>query len=293
MNKQKIAVLADTGTNVPADYAAEHDVHTVSLRIHFSDGSSFRTGEDIDAATLIERMADEVPSTSLPSPEQISTALEQARFDGYEKAVFLTISAGLSATNQTVRLVASQMKDFPVTVINTKSIGPAAALIVMAASEMVEAGIPYRQLGRRLEALSDKTRVFFSTKTLDYLRKGGRISEPVYRLGSLLNIKPVITCDEAGYTKVARKTRGWEKSLDAEVSLAVEHASSLRERPRLAVFCSPGNDHYEELEGKLLTRLAERGVEADGTILRFDISPDLLVHAGPDAVGIAVTAAWR
>lgn len=293
MNKQRIAVLTDTGTNTPADFMAEHDVRAVSLRINLLDGTSYRSGVDIDAQQLVARLQQEIPSTSLPSPDDIREALEQARSDGYEKAVFVTISAGLSATNQTVRLVASQMENFPVIVINTKSIGIAAGLVVMAAAEMVEADVPFRRLEQKLNALSERTRVFFSTKTLDYLRKGGRISEPIYRLGSFLNIKPVITCDTGGYYVVARKTRGWEKSLDAEVSLIAEHAGTLRCPVRLALCCSAGNDHFDELEEKVRTQLERVGVAVAGPIVRTDVSPDLLVHTGPDVVGMGITPDWR
>ena len=293
MNRQKIAVLTDTGTNTPAEFMAEHDIRAVALRINYSDGTSYRSGVDISAEELVARLPQEIPSTSLPSPQQIRDALEQARADGYEKAVFVTISAGLSATNQTVSLVASQMSDFPVVVINTKSIGVAAGLVVMAATEMVEEDVPFGHLEHKLSALSDQTRVFFSTKTLDYLRKGGRISEAVYRLGSFLNIKPVITCDEGGYYVVARKARGWERSLDTEVSLIAEHAEQLGRPVRLAICCSAGNDHFDELEGKLRAQLERRGVSVSGLVVRSGVSPDLLVHTGPDLVGIGVTPEWR
>ena len=222
---------------------------------------------------------------------QAGEALEQARADGYEAAVFVTISAGLSATNQTVRLVGSQMSDFPVIAVNTRSIGVAAGMVVIAATEMVEAGIPFGQLEGALDSLSRQTRVWFSTKTLSYLRHGGRISEPVYRLGTILNIKPVITCDKEGYYVVAKKTRGWEKSLDAEVKLAVGVAEQF-ERVRLAISCSIGNDHFAELEAKLRAELDRRGIEVVDVVYA-GVSPDLLVHTGPDMVGVGVQPAWR
>ena len=105
MNDQRIAILTDTGTNVPADFAATHDVRNVSLVVNYSDGS-FRSGIDITTDEVIDRFETEIPTTSLPSPSDIQAALEAARADGYERAVFVTISSGLSATNQTVELVA-------------------------------------------------------------------------------------------------------------------------------------------------------------------------------------------
>ena len=157
----------------------------------------------------------------------------------------------------------------------------------------VEEGVPFEHLERRLDELSRQTRVFFSTKTLTYLRKGGRISEAVYRLGSFLDIKPVITCDKAGYCAVANKARGWQRSLDAQVSLAVKHAATLRGAVRLVVACSEGNDHFDELEAKFRTQLASKGIEVVEPVVRSAISPDLLVHSGPDVVTIGVQPDWH
>ena len=249
MNSQKIALLTDTGTNTPASFLAEHDIRVAPLRINFSD-ATFESGVDITPAELVARLPHEVPKTSLPSPQTIRDLFEQARADGYERAVFVTLSSGLSATCQTVRMVASQMTGFPVVVVDSLSIGIAAGLVVVAAANMIEADVPFLSLQRKLDALAADTRVYFSTKTLEYLRKGGRISEPVYRLGSMLNIKPVIKCNETGHYVVARKARGWERSLETEVRLVVEHAQQFG-TVRLAICCSDADDYFEYLEGRM------------------------------------------
>lgn len=286
MNDQRIAILTDTGTNVPADFAATHDVRNVSLVVNYSDGS-FRSGVDITTDEVIDRFETEIPTTSLPSPSDIQAALEAARADGYERAVFVTISSGLSATNQTVELVASQMEGFPVTVVDTKSIGVAAGLVVMAATEMVEAGVPFDELGPRLADLSEHTRVYFTVRELKYLRHGGRINEATYRLGSALNIKPVFFCDEQGKYATVKKARGWEKALSAELSFVQEQAKRY-EKVICAVCCTKAEDRLEELSGKIRETIPN---VAD--IVTSGISPDLIVHTGASLVGMAVQPTWR
>ena len=286
MNDQRIAILTDTGTNVPADFAAAHDVRNVSLVVNYSDGS-FRSGVDITTDEVIDRFETEIPTTSLPSPSDIQAALEAARADGYERAVFVTISSGLSATNQTVELVASQMEGFPVTVVDTKSIGVAAGLVVMAATEMVEAGVPFDELGPRLADLSEHTRVYFTVRELKYLRHGGRINEATYRLGSALNIKPVFFCDEQGKYATVKKARGWEKALSAELTFVQEQAKRY-EKVICAVCCTKAEDRLEELSGKIRETIPN---VAD--IVTSGISPDLIVHTGASLVGMAVQPTWR
>lgn len=286
MNDQRIAILTDTGTNVPVDFAAAHDVRNVSLVVNYSDGS-FRSGIDITTDEVIDRFETEIPTTSLPSPSDIQAALEAARADGYERAVFVTISSGLSATNQTVELVASQMEGFPVTVVDTKSIGVAAGLVVMAATEMVEAGVSFDELGPRLADLSEHTRVYFTVRELKYLRHGGRINEATYRLGSALNIKPVFFCDEQGKYATVKKARGWEKALSAELAFVQEQAKRY-EKVICAVCCTKAEDRLEELSGKIRETIPN---VAD--IVTSGISPDLIVHTGASLVGMAVQPTWR
>ena len=285
MNEQRIAVITDSGTDTPADFVAAHDVRVIPLRINYSDGSSYENGVDITAEDVVRRFDEEIPSTSLPSPMKIRDTFEQARRDGYVGAVVVTISSGLSATNETMNMVARQMEDFPVVVVDTKSIGVAAGLVVMEAVRQVEAGMPLDRIGSVLGALSERTRVYFSVQKLDFLRKGGRISEAVYRVGSVLNIKPVLMCDEReGKYVIAKKARGWQRALDTQVKLLVENAARWG-RVRLAV-CT----FDPVLRGELVARVRER-VGAVAEIVEFvscGISADLLVHTGPTLVGMAV-----
>lgn len=282
MNSQRIAVITDTGTDTPAEFSREHDVRIVPLRINFSDGSTFESGVTITPSQLIERMREEIPTTSLPSPATIRREFDRAREDGYVGAVFVAISSGLSATCDTVRMVSEQLHDFPVEVVDTKSIGIAAGLVVMEAVRMVEDGIPLQRLGALLELVATRNAVFFSVKSLDYLRKGGRISAAVYRIGTALNIKPVITCNEDGAYVIARKARGWERSLDTEVSLVEEQARKY-DKVRIAICCSDTCDVFDEMRERVLAQV-DNAVE----VIRSGISADLLVHTGPDIVGIGI-----
>ncbi len=281
MNDQRIAILTDTGTNVPADFVAAHDIRQVPLMVNYSDGA-FRSEVDITTDEVIDRFATEIPTTSLPSPNDIKVALDKAHADGYEKAVFVTISSGLSATNATVELVASQMGDFPVAVIDTKSIGVAAGLVVMAAARMVEGGVPFDQLKGKLTLLSADTRVYFTVKDLYYLRHGGRINEATYRLGSVLNLKPVFYCDAEGKYATVKKCRGWEKALAAELAFVQEQAKKY-EKITCAVCCTKAEDRLDEIAAKMRATIPN---VAD--VIKSGISPDLVVHTGPSLVGMAV-----
>ena len=241
-----------------------------------------RDAVDITTEDVVRRFDEEIPTTSLPSPMKIQQTFEQARRDGYAGAVVVTISSGLSATYETVSMVARQMEDFPVVTVDTKSIGVAAGMVVMEAVRQVEAGMPLERLGSVLTAVSERVRVYFSVQKLDFLRKGGRISEAVYRVGSMLNIKPVLTCDEReGKYVIEKKPRGWQKALKTQVDLIAEQAARWNQ-VRVAV-CT----FDPSLRGELEARLRERVGNAV-EFINCGISADLLVHTGPTLVGMAV-----
>lgn len=285
MNEQRIAIITDTGTDTPADFAAAHDVRVVPLRINYSDGSTYESGVDITPAEVVGRFAEEVPSTSLPSPMRIQETFERARDDGYEAAVFVAISSGLSATCETVRMVARQIENFPIVVVDTRSIGVAAGLVVMEAVRQVEAGMTIDRIGSVLAAVSERTHVFFSVQSLDFLHRGGRIGDAAYRLGSLLNIKPVFTCDAAGTYVIAKKARGWKRAVEEQVRLAARVARD-HANVRLAVCSYEDEGVLDQLE----TRLREEAgrVSRIVEVIRSGISADLLVHTGPSLAGVAV-----
>ena len=99
----------------------------------------------------------------------------------------------------------------------------------------------------------------------------------------MLNIKPVLTCDEEGHYVIAKKARGWDRALDTELKLIAAIAEK-HPKVRLAVSCTSAcADLYDRMESVLRERVGN-AIE----VVRSDISPALLVHTGPNLVGVAV-----
>ena len=282
MDTKRIAIITDSGTNVPPDFVAEHNIRITPLRINYSDGSSYESGITITPADLVARFEEEVPKTSLPSPEGIKAAFDDAKAAGYEGAVYVAISSGLSATCDTARMIAESITDFPIYVVDTKNIGIASGLIVIEAQRLIEKGLSLEEIGPKLDQASRNTRVYFSVPSLEYLRKGGRISETIYRIGSILNIKPVLTCDENGKYVIAKKTRGWHKSLEGQISLGAAFAQQF-DHVHVGICCSAPNIIYSEMEAMIKEAIP------NVTDFRYvEAGSDLVVHTGPGLVGYTV-----
>lgn len=282
MNKEKIAIITDSGTNVPPAFAKKYDIRILPLQISYQK-KSYQSGVDITSDEVIERLKTEIPTTSLPSPSSIKNVLSQCKRDGYEKGIIVTISSGLSATFQTCELVANQIEDFPCAVIDTKSIGVAAGMTVMDAALMAEAGnTAFEEMPTRLEALAEDTLVLFAVKALDLLRKGGRITEAQYRLGSILNIKPIFKCNPNGVYETVKKVRGWDKTISTMQHLVAEKAKDFAEV--VIAYCAAEKTAPMKEWAKELKKLIPN---CRGFILS-SVTPDLLVHTGPSLIGFSV-----
>ena len=212
MSKQKIAILTDSGSDVPYDLVKELNIFVVPLQVNYKD-RSYRDGVDIDAETMYNRLKEEIPSTSLPLGSDIDQILQDIEAQGYTHILAVVLSSGLSGTCNLLRLVAKESK-LPMEVIDTKNIGIGSGLSVIKAANYVKQGLSWDELLVKVKETVLKTRVFFVLDTLEYLQKGGRIGKVTALIGYALDLRPIITCDSEGiYTTVA-KARGRKVSIN-------------------------------------------------------------------------------
>ena len=126
MEQRKIAILMDSGGDVPADYRRRWGIYCVPLSIHYKD-SSYKDGVDITAEEIYDRFQQEIPKTSLPSSSEVEQMLEQIWEDGYRQVLIINISSGLSGTMQVLKAAAEEFGKLEFRMIDTKNIGLKAA----------------------------------------------------------------------------------------------------------------------------------------------------------------------
>ena len=189
MSKQNIAILTDSGTDVPVEFARAHNIFTLPLSIQFSDGL-YLDGVTITPEEVYRRLPHEIPKTSLPSSEGILHTLQQIRESGYDTLFIITISSALSGTFNLMRLTARDVPELDCRLIDTRNIGIGAGFTVMRAAEMIADGASADEIEAKLQELVKSTKVFFCLPTLEYLAKGGRIGRVTATVGSLLDVRP-------------------------------------------------------------------------------------------------------
>ncbi len=281
MNKEKIALLVDSGSDIPENLLKKYNIYVAPLKIIYSHGE-FSDGVDIDADTVYSSLKKEIPKTSLPTGEEIQKIFDRIKRDGYEKVFVITISSGLSGTFNAIRMVGEQQKDLEVFALDTKNIAIASGFNAIQAAEYINEGMSWDELKKKVSNNIKNSKVFFSVSTLEYLQKGGRIGLVTSILGSTLKLKPIISCNEDGiyYTvaKIVGKKRSFRKALD----LAVEFIGDAKDY-NLGVVHGAAKDDALALKETLIGRLPKAKIFADG-----QISPALGVHTGPGTIGIVV-----
>lgn len=291
MGSEKTAILTDSGASIPEEFAREHGVYVMPMSIIDDKGNILESGRDIDSEEMEDRLRNgETFTTASVAPGAMINTLNEAVSDDYDQAVVITISSGLSQTNATACMLAGELAEtdkIQLDVIDSKSIGAATGLLAMEAASLIEGGIPFGRIASRLAGTIMQTKVWFGMQTLDWLKRGGRIDEITYRIGSFLDIKPIITCDGDGKYVSHKRARGWKKVIPAEQRIAESMALQFH-NVRLAVSATKSKDSDANmLIGSVCKTLKDAGVVIDD-VLRTPFPPELLVHTGPDALGIAV-----
>ena len=283
METRKIAILVDSGTDVPQDFAKEHNIFVAPLKIIYRD-REYEDRLDITPQEIYDRLGEEIPKTSLPGAERATSLFEQISAQGYDTVLIITISTGLSGTHNMLQVLAQEYGKLDYRMVDTKNIGIGAGQQAMLAAEMLREGKTLEEVLAALETSIKESHVYFCLDTLEYLAKGGRIGKVSAILGSLLKLRPVISCNTEGIYETVAKVRGSAQALAKTISIAVEEAGR---HVRYAVAVAHGSALEEA--GKVLEELKRRLPNCE-RFIKTDISPALSVHTGPGLIGIAVQA---
>lgn len=283
---KKIAVIVDSGSDVPQEVLNQHaNVSVVPLTVTFG-AENYQDRVNITPDEFYTRLetTDELPSTASPAPFAAQAAM-QALFDaGYDHILGITIASALSSTNQSFKLAAQEFTAGTVTILDSKSVGIGSGLQVAYALDLIAAGTDFATLIAKVEQSIAKSRVYFYIPTLEYLQAGGRIGRVAGIVGSVLKIKPVISCAEDGVYYTVCKARSEVKAVGKMVAEAAKIAEGAN---HVSIAVAHGHNPA------LLKTTCDQLAEATGLPINYtgDVSPALGVHTGPGLVGITVQVA--
>lgn len=278
-----VKIIVDSTADMQPEVAAK--VGIVPLSVHFGD-RDYISGVNITPQQFYEMLveSDTLPTTSQPAPFLFEEAFEKAVSQGHE-VVCLTCTGKLSGTHQSANIAAGEF-DGKVRVLDSQTIAIGLGILAEYAVSLAEAGRCAEEIVEELTRKREKIKLLALVDTLEYLKKGGRISSTVALAGGLLNIKPVLSVN-GGDIKLLGKARGFRQGNNLLVQ-EIQKAGGVD-------FTMPLMLGYTGLSDALLQKyIQDSAVLWEGKVEKLPVSIVSSVvgtHVGPGAVAVAFFAA--
>lgn len=275
-----LTIVTDSTCDLPKAELDALNVHRVPLYVHF-EGQTRKDWLEIQPKEVMDRMAQgaEPATTSQPTPEDFASVYREAVAGGSSEILVVTISSDLSGTYQSATLAANEV-DARVEVFDSQNASLGAAFMVRRAAAMRDAGKPLSEIVSALEDIRERSKLIFTVSTLEYLQKGGRIGRASALVGSLLNVKPILTL-ENGSVAAAGRARGAKKALKTLVDTVKSTAEAHPGGELVLAFL-----HIQDPEAADRVRAA---IEEAGIKYRpagvYEMGAVIGVHVGPGTYG--------
>lgn len=280
MSVPKIAIVTDSTSDLAPEMLKEFGIEIIPLHVVYKD-REYLDGVNISPDEVYKNMDIEVPTTSLPSPAEISNLFDRLRDAKVTHVLSMHISSGLSATYETVFQVAQEYKEMVIEVVDSKALSMGLGFPVLEAARKLRNSTDFQEVVNVAKTVSQHTKLYFVLSTLEYLKRGGRIGYVSGTIGELLNIKPIISVNSEGKYITTSKVRGREQSLKKLYDILLESTQG----GRFNVAIVHGG---AEQEARNLWQKA-RELPNINDLLFNQISPVMGVHTGPGLVGIIIS----
>jgi DegV family protein with EDD domain len=273
-----VRVVTDSTADLPPDIVEELGITVVPLLVLFGD-EVYRDGVDLSVDEFFQRLATSGvhPTTSQPS---VGTFAETYRRLAGETSeiVSVHISAGISGTLQSARQAADSLGGSPrVETVDSRSTSMGLGYQVAAAARAARAGASLEEVAAAARSVGRRHLLLALLETLEYLRRGGRIGRAQALLGSVLNLKPLLTLRDGEVHPVARvRTRA--RALDEMFRRSMAHG----DLEQVAIIDATTPDDAEMLARRARERLPDVPIHVGR------LGPVLGVHGGPGIIGMVV-----
>lgn len=274
----RIAIVTDSASDLPEEALKKYDIKMLHFQVIYKQ-ETYKDRLEITSKEVLNQIDQEIPTTSLPSLEEIHQVFNTLKAEGYTHVIVITISSGLSGCYNAVSLIKEDYPELTTYVYDSKTLSIAEGILAVEAAKLAIEGEILPTIIDKLDQIRVKQHTFFIVDTLKYLVAGGRIGHVSAVLGNILNLKPIITVGDDGKYVSHANARGRNKALNS----IVKAARNLMEEKKCDVYLIHGDGEeaadylYEGLKDEIhLNKIEKWGF----------ISPVACVHTGPGFVGI-------
>jgi DegV family protein with EDD domain len=274
----RVAIVTDSASDLTPEAARTAGIAVVPLAVTFGS-DSFRADVDLSTEDFWRRMTAPdapFPTTATSSPGDFKAVYDKAFERGAETIISIHVATTLSGSIKSAQIACDLLPERDIRVIDSGSASMGQGLLTVMGAEMAAAGKSADDIVAALEDRRSDLDVYVALDTLEYLRKGGRISGAQAAVGTLLSVKPIITIrDGAVHTVDRPRTRG--KARERVIELMTE-----RRVERVAVLYTPPADG-ESFRADLLKAIG--GAIDPASVSIQPVGPSVGPHLGPGCLG--------
>lgn len=281
MSKVAILVCSNAGLDY-LDYPK--DIIILRSVIQFGADETYDDYIGMDAKTFYNRIdanPDDIPRTAYVSPGKMIEYFEQLEKEGYEEALVITISSQLSGLFEAVKRVADEVK-IKVTAFDSLTLAYAEAYMALEAHRLAAEGKTAAEIIPYLEKIRDNNKVYFSVSTLLYLVKNGRLSKIQGTLGTMLQLKPLLSIGADGKVITLEKIRTLHKAQQRVLEVYIEETKD----KNVVSFIS--HAHADEYVNWFVSEIKK--VFPEREVIVTYLTPVVGAHTGPKALGLGYIA---
>jgi DegV family protein with EDD domain len=276
----RVAIFTDSASDLDPAEAAASGINIVPLLVTFGS-ETFKAGSELSGPDFWQRMTAPdapFPTTAASSPGDFKDAYESAFEAGAEAVVSIHVAGTLSGTIKSAQIARDMLPDREIHVVDSLGASMAEGILARMGIELAEADVPAEEIAAELESRAPDMRMYVALETLEYLKKGGRISGTQAAIGTLLSVKPIIAVKH-GEVTTADRVRTRSKARERLLELIFE-----RPVERIAILHTVAPD-VEEFRAEVLRRLPDVDPE---TVTVELVGASVGPHLGPGCVGAAV-----
>lgn len=273
-----VKIITDSTCDLTKERMEEIGVICVPLTVHIGN-DIYLDGVDLTKTEFYEKLRTEksFPTTAQPTPhtfeEVFTAALEEA-----DEVVCILISSELSGTVQSANIAKNNLEREEIHILDSRTACLSLGLLVEIAAKRAKEGKTAAEIMAEMESLTSRVRICAGIETLEYLKKGGRLSGTAAALGTMLNIRPLVGILDGKVVSLG-KARGTKK-MYGELHRMIEEEGIDDNYPVLLGHAQ-SMENYEKFKEVCADLIAGR------TQLYGDIGCVVGTHAGPGIVGMA------
>lgn len=208
-----VRLITDSAADLEPEEYEQFNITCIPLTVMFGD-QEYQENVNLSKARFYELLAGgEYPKTAQPSPQVLLDLFTQASAAG-EEALYISISSAISGTYQTACATLAVSECENCYVLDGKHATGGQRVILEYAARLRDEGETAQEIMAAVKAMQGRVTLYACIDTLEYLYRGGRISQTVYKLGTLAQVKPIIHINQEGAVEVPAKAMGMRKGMD-------------------------------------------------------------------------------